>query len=254
VDDVTPKFVKLNEDWNAEPNAPDPKVRVEGSTVTLEVLANPFQFPRFGEGDIVRISFPGCCRYRLGPTNDEGWYAGQCRFSSVAPAWGKFYEIKGDARLDRSPKDWHVLTEAVDSSRHFLFYLRDETFECEAREVAVEFLQETVTLYRPVGQAELDLIVKNGYRQFPPRLPEQPIFYPVCNLEYAIEITTKWNVKDQGVGYVTRFDVGKAFLASYERKVVGAARHEEYWIPAEELDAFNEAIVGRIQVVGEYRR
>ena len=112
---------------------------------------------------------------------------------------------------------------------------------------------ETTTLWRPVGQAELDLIAETDYRRFPPRLPEQPIFYPVCNEQYAIEITERWNARDDGVGYVTRFEVDSAFLANYKTEIVGARYHEEYWIPADELEAFNDAIVGTIKVVGEYR-
>jgi hypothetical protein len=112
----------------------------------------------------------------------------------------------------------------------------------------------TVTLYRPVGQAELDLIAASGYRRFPPRLPEQPIFYPVCNEEYAAEIAERWNARDDGVGYVTRFSVLASYLDRFERQVVGARHHEEYWIPAEQLDAFNDAIVGSIEVVRTFRR
>jgi hypothetical protein len=41
-------------------------------------------------------------------------------------------------------------------------------------------------LYRPVGPKELALIAESGFREFPPRLPEQPIFYPVTNEEYWI--------------------------------------------------------------------
>ena len=35
---------------------------------------------------------------------------------------------------------------------------------------------ETITLYRPVGKKELALIEANDFKEFPPRLPEQPIF------------------------------------------------------------------------------
>lgn len=112
---------------------------------------------------------------------------------------------------------------------------------------------ETSTLYRPVGQAELDLIIASGYRRFPPRLPEQPIFYPVCNEQYANEIAERWNARDQGVGYVTRFSVLATFLEDYERHIVGARHHEEYWIPADHLDAFNEAIIGPIEVINTFR-
>ncbi|MEH2377900.1 MAG: hypothetical protein V7K27_03200 [Nostoc sp.] len=68
-------------------------------------------------------------------------------------------------------------------------------------------MKETVTLYRPTGPKELELVKQNDYTKWPPRLPEQPIFYPVTNEEYAQEIATKWNVMDSGVGYVTRFSV-----------------------------------------------
>jgi hypothetical protein len=114
--------------------------------------------------------------------------------------------------------------------------------------------QPTVTLYRPVGQTELDLIAATGYRRFPPRLPDQPIFYPVCNEHYAVEIAERWNARDHAVGYVTRFAVLASYLGRFEPHIVGARHHEEYWIPAEELDAFNDAIVGPIELVHTFRR
>ena len=129
---IGPCFIQLNKGWNAEPNAPDPKVTVSGTDVLLEFLLNPFQFPQFGDDDRGALRFSACSRYRLGATNDEGWYLGQCRYSSIAPAWGEFYEISGaDARLD-GPQDWQVVDGASSASRHFLFYLRDGTFECIA--------------------------------------------------------------------------------------------------------------------------
>ncbi|HEY8948158.1 MAG TPA: hypothetical protein VIM56_04665 [Rhizomicrobium sp.] len=111
----------------------------------------------------------------------------------------------------------------------------------------------TTILFRPVGTKELALIEASGHRAFPPRLPEQPIFYPVTNEEYAVQIARDWNTKhgDQ-IGFVTRFAVTTAHLEKYERKVVGGRQHEEYWIPAEELETFNAAIVGMIEVIGRY--
>ena len=109
----------------------------------------------------------------------------------------------------------------------------------------------TITLYRPVGSKELKLIESSGWRAFPPRLPEQPIFYPVTNEAYARQIARDWNAKhnDDRRGYVTRFDVLSDFLGRYEPKVVGGREHEEYWIPAQDLDAFNAAIDGSIAVI-----
>jgi hypothetical protein len=111
---------------------------------------------------------------------------------------------------------------------------------------------DTTVLFRPVGEKELALIRESGYRAFPPRLPEQPIFYPVTNEDYAAQIARDWNTRDGGIGYVTRFRVGSTFLGRYERRTVGASMHEEYWIPAEELPAFNASLVGPIEVIAEF--
>lgn len=110
----------------------------------------------------------------------------------------------------------------------------------------------TKTLYRPVGPAELDLISKSGWKRFPPRLPEQPIFYPVLNQKYAAQIARDWNVKESGSGYVTRFDIESVYLEKFPRQVVGGSVHEELWVPAEELEEFNSKIVGLIEVVDAF--
>lgn len=112
---------------------------------------------------------------------------------------------------------------------------------------------ETITLWRPVGPKELELIRQSGMRAFPPRLPEQPIFYPVTTEAYAVKIARDWNVPASGSGYVTRFEVLKSFLDNYRVEEAGGREHREYWIPAEELSAFNDAIVGEIEVVAEFR-
>ncbi len=114
---------------------------------------------------------------------------------------------------------------------------------------------DTVMLYRPVGQQELELIREDGFRRFPPRLPTQPIFYPVLNEAYATQIARDWNAKynDPPMGYVTRFRVQVSYLAKFEIHTVGASIHQEYWIPAEELNEFNANLVGTIEVIGEYR-
>jgi len=111
---------------------------------------------------------------------------------------------------------------------------------------------ETVTLWRPVGPAELELIRKAGMRAFPPRLPEQPVFYPVLTEEYAVKIARDWNVPASGAGYVTRYRVRRDFLAKYDIHEAGGHAHREYWIPAEDLRAFNAAIIGEIEIAAEF--
>lgn len=110
----------------------------------------------------------------------------------------------------------------------------------------------TITCYRPLGEKELKLVAASGFTKWPPRLPEQPIFYPVTNEQYAIELT-KWNITDFGAGYVSKFDVKKAFMDQYPIKCVGAKSHTEWWVPAEELEELNQNIVGKIEIIGEYR-
>jgi hypothetical protein len=110
----------------------------------------------------------------------------------------------------------------------------------------------TVTLWRPVGPKELDLIRQSGMRAFPPRLAEQPIFYPVLSEAYAVKIARDWNVPASGKGYVTRFLIARKFLDRYQVQEAGGKDHLEYWIPAEDLQAFNDAIIGQIEIVAEF--
>lgn len=113
--------------------------------------------------------------------------------------------------------------------------------------------EEITTLWRPVGPVELRLIAETGMSAFPPRLPEQPLFYPVVTEDYAVKIARDWNVRESGSGYVTRFQVRRAYLAQYQVQDAGGRAHREYWIPAEDMDAFNAALVGPIEVIHEFK-
>jgi len=115
-------------------------------------------------------------------------------------------------------------------------------------------MDKTTVLFRPVGAKELELIRESEFTAFPPRLLEQPIFYPVLNVEYAVQIARDWNAKHDGVGYVTRFRVRNEYLSRYEVQTVGSSLHREYWIPADDLASFNDNIVGKIELVAEFRR
>jgi hypothetical protein len=111
------------------------------------------------------------------------------------------------------------------------------------------------TLFRPVGLHELSLIWDSGMREFPPRLPHQPIFYPVANAEYASQIARDWNTRDESsafAGYVTRFAVAESFLDNFEPHTVGSATHVEYWIPSEKLPTFNASLQEAISIESAY--
>jgi hypothetical protein len=112
-------------------------------------------------------------------------------------------------------------------------------------------------LYRPVGQREFDLIKESGYKEFPPRLEWQPVFYPILNREYAQKIAGEWNVKDEFsgyVGYVMEFEIDGEYLRQYDIKTVGSSIHQEYWIPDEKLAEFNRHIVGLIRGIEKFEK
>lgn len=122
----------------------------------------------------------------------------------------------------------------------------------ELKELQNEFFnldEFSMILYRPVGLKELELIARSGFTAFPPRLPEQPIFYPVLNLEYAEQIARDWNTKSNSfAGFVTRFEVEDDYVQKFAIQTVGSRIHQELWIPAEELSEFNSHILSRITV------
>ena len=110
----------------------------------------------------------------------------------------------------------------------------------------------TKTLYRPVGEKELILIAESGFKKFPPRLEWQPIFYPVLNEAYACEIASKWNTNDEFgnyLGFVTKFDILEEEFLKYKVENVGGTIHNELWIPADDLEQFNNSIIGTVEIV-----
>lgn len=113
-------------------------------------------------------------------------------------------------------------------------------------------MKPTVTLYRPTGPEELELVKASGFKAWPPRLPGQPIFYPVTNEGYAVQIARDWNVKASGSGFVTKFEVCEEFMSEFPLQTVGGSNHTEWWVPADRLEELNKNIVGKIEVIREF--
>lgn len=112
-------------------------------------------------------------------------------------------------------------------------------------------MKTNITLYRPTGANELALIIDSGMKRYPPRLYWQPIFYPVLNFQYAAEIAERWNMVDEdsdGVGFVTAFEIPEEYFKLFQVQTVGLAHHQELWVPATQLEEFNDAIVNGIRV------
>jgi hypothetical protein len=146
---ITPDFLQLNVDWNAEPNAPGPRATPSTSDILLTFDLNAFVHKQFVDGERGTLRFTNCSRYRLGGTNDEGWCLGQCRYSRIAPRRGEFYELVGDDPLRDQPSDWRA-AGGSGAGRHFRFYFRDGTFECFAGDWLIE-IDDANPLHRVVG-------------------------------------------------------------------------------------------------------
>ena len=127
------RFIKLNHGWNAEPNVPDVKIAVDDTDVIVRFRLNPFQFKEFVYGDEGLLTFHNCCQYRVGVPNDEGFYQyGQSRFKQYGIAWGEFYQLEDSGWESEFPDSIQVSGQATENCKHYLFYFRDDTFECIA--------------------------------------------------------------------------------------------------------------------------
>jgi len=109
-------------------------------------------------------------------------------------------------------------------------------------------------LYRPVNKVELDLIQATDWKKFPPRLPDQPIFYPVTNQEYTSQITRELNLPFYKNGFVTEFELDNKYLSKFKIEKVGLDHHTELWVPADQLEEFNGEIINSIQVIEGYHQ
>ncbi|QDG75596.1 hypothetical protein [Labrenzia sp. PHM005] len=127
-------FLQLNDGWNAEPNCPFPQVAIDENDLWLRFGPNAFRFKNYSAVPHLHLKFSNCSRFRFTPVNDEGWYRGQCRFSELAPSWGEFYEVLGDFLENLQNTNWNLLHQHQTKQRNFLFYLRDEAFECSAED------------------------------------------------------------------------------------------------------------------------
>jgi len=137
------KFKQLNNNWGAEPNAPDPSIIIEEEKLILRFYLNAFIYSDYEEEDIGSLEFDNCYMYRLGATNDEGFYKGQCRFSDSGIKWGEFYLFEDSGWEDSFPSDSIYNNKYIDKKtlKHYLFYFRDETFECMASDYNFKVLK-----------------------------------------------------------------------------------------------------------------
>jgi hypothetical protein len=137
------EYILLSKDWNAEPNAPEVTVLVRGNRVDLNFYLNHFLFDSFHEGDKAIVRFYECHKYNFNAINDEGYYMGKYRYSNKQLPWGEFYQVTTNWELD-FPKESNILKADISPERmkHYIFFFRDNCFECVAENYEVEFVLE----------------------------------------------------------------------------------------------------------------
>lgn len=132
-------FEQLNIGWNAEPNAPDLKITVADTDVVIEFYLNDFAYENFSKEDKARIIFHNCYQYRNGAPNDEGFYIyNQSRYKKYSVRWGEFYLVHNSDWREYFPEPIRIGV-LHDNLQHYLFYFKDETFECIASSYDLEF-------------------------------------------------------------------------------------------------------------------
>lgn len=126
------KYKKLNIDWNADPNDPDPKVTVKSQSIELKFYLNYFIYNQFKEGEKGKLIFKRPLTYRLGSPGDEGYYMGEFRYSNSQLPWGEFYILKDSDWKNELPDDKIKVSNIIPTLayKHYIFFLRDNTFEC----------------------------------------------------------------------------------------------------------------------------
>ncbi|CUJ86892.1 hypothetical protein RUE5091_00527 [Ruegeria denitrificans] len=125
-------FEKLSNGWNADPNAPLPAVGLDKDHCWLRFAPNTWNNPSELSQGALYLQFQDCHRFRFLPINDESWYKGQCRFSKLAPAWGEFFSVTGNLLEEQEKTPWITVGHRPTCANHYLFYFRDELFECTA--------------------------------------------------------------------------------------------------------------------------
>jgi len=136
-------YIKITKDWNADPVSPEVQLKVDGIDLIMDIYLNHFQFDKYQEGDKVKIRFKNCAEYSLDTCNDEGFYYGQYRIKPTELEWGEFYEIK-NGLVRKLPEPINIIQNDNLDRKHFIFFFKDETFECLASDYYLDFYNENV--------------------------------------------------------------------------------------------------------------
>lgn len=132
-------YFKITSDWNADPVSPGMDLEIIGNDLVMEIFVNYLVYDNYKEGDKAKITFENCSEYSLNTCNDEGYYYGQYRTNPNELPWGEFYEISNGLNRD-FPEPVVRLQGGNENKKHFMFFFKDETFECLASDFSIEHI------------------------------------------------------------------------------------------------------------------
>jgi len=165
--EVTPKvqarvieYIHISNDWNADPVEPKIVLEVDGSNLIMDIYLNHYVFEEFEEGDKVKIEFSNCSKYSLNKCNDEGYYYGQYRTNPNELPWGEFYEIKNGVNTD-FPEPIISIASNIKGERHFIFFFKDETFECLAKNYNLEFYNSQTNSIKEKKKSQFKVLISD---------------------------------------------------------------------------------------------
>ena len=134
-------YNRISIDWNADPISPEIELNQIGFDLTMDIYLNHYAFENYKVGDKAKIRFINCSIFSLNTCNEEGYYYGQYRTNANELPWGEFYEIKSGLSRELPEPVVQLSTDLI-NKRHFLFFFKDETFECLADDFKVEFYND----------------------------------------------------------------------------------------------------------------
>ena len=134
-------FDKITNNWNADPNDPQVNIKLEKDSLLLTFGLNYFQYNNFKAENKLQITFKNCSKYSLNNCNDECYYNLQYRISPYDLPWGEFYEIISGISRD-FPEAINIYKNNNLNLRHFIFFFKDNTFECLAEEYHLKVFKQ----------------------------------------------------------------------------------------------------------------
>ncbi|MCE9517397.1 hypothetical protein K8Q96_00125 [Candidatus Nomurabacteria bacterium] len=146
-------FKKIDLPFKPDPNTAMPVIEVLNSNLLLSFESHELNDYDFKNFKIAKIEFVDCLIYRIGSPNDEGFYLfgadpkinNDSIYSKKAFPdldFDAFYKVTGvdwkNNLLGNGTKVLNGQYKEKENFNHFVFFMKDGTFECIAKEFNIK--------------------------------------------------------------------------------------------------------------------